>query len=142
MAKYRRTFCLEVLTPDGPVCTADAVQVSLPAADGYIGILGGHAPLVAMLGAGTLTVDDESDQRRHYFVAGGFVHVRDNAMSILAEECVLADNLDLTAAASQLQRAEEMSTESDEAASRRKDAISVAKAKMKMAQNFKAEANR
>jgi len=82
-----RTFNLEIMTPNGPVTTADATVVILPAADGQLGILAGHAPVVALLGKGVLAFTDASGKRIRYNVAGGFAHICQTAVSVLPEEC-------------------------------------------------------
>ena len=136
MSLYHREFCLEVLTPDGPVCTADTVSLVFPAADGEIGILGGRAPLIAMLSAGRLTFEDTAGKDHAYFISGGFAHVRDNGVTIVAEQCISADQLDLEQAKDELAKAQAIPS-MPETRERRTLAIQSARAKVKLAQQAK-----
>lgn len=134
MAKYQRKFILEVMTPDGPVLSTEASSLILPATDGQIGILGGHAPLLAMLGAGIMTLEDTKKNRFQYFLSGGFANVRENVVSVMAEFCTLLDTLDVDSAQSELAVAQQISTDTAESRSRRHEAIGLASAKVRAAQ--------
>jgi F-type H+-transporting ATPase subunit epsilon len=61
---------------------ADAVVA--PAFDGEVGILPNHAPLMTLLGEGTLTVRQAGSTRR-FRVRGGFLQVVDNRVRVVAE---------------------------------------------------------
>ena len=63
--------------------TGDSIVV--PAYDGLMGILYGHAPMMTLLGTGEVTVTDGSTVHR-IAVSGGFLQVVDNEVSVLAEE--------------------------------------------------------
>ena len=52
----RRTFSVSVVTPEGPAFEGEAEMLIVPGADGEIGVLARHAPLVAMLKAGNTRV--------------------------------------------------------------------------------------
>lgn len=108
MLRYRKPFLCEILTPEGVVRRDQAVSVLFPTSDGLMGILGGRAPLVAMLGAGPLVVEDCQADRQQYFVFGGFVQVRENHVTVLAEECTPVKELDREAAWENLQRAKRL----------------------------------
>lgn len=79
-----------VLTPVGPVFEGDAVSVVLPAVDGQVGILAGRAPLIAMLNKGLLVIEQPDDVRRGLRVEGGFAEMRDNRLTVLAEQAAQA----------------------------------------------------
>lgn len=127
-----RTFNLEVLTPDGPVLSAKAVSLVAPAADGQIGILGGHSPLLAMIGAGRLAITDEAGENREFFVSGGFMNVRGNDVSVLPEQCMDLAKVTPAAARSELDQAMSLPEDTAEARSRRQDAIALAQAKVRV----------
>ena len=57
----------------------------VPAHDGLLGILPNHAPLMALLGDGQLRVETPTGTMR-FSVAGGFIQVVDNRVSVLSEE--------------------------------------------------------
>ena len=73
-----------LISPDKSVYDGEAQAVVVPAYDGLVGVLPGHAPFVALLGAGPLTVNHGGGVRR-YKVAGGFVQVADDVVRVVAE---------------------------------------------------------
>jgi len=136
MARYRRPFPCEVLTPDGRVCAIEAVSAVFPASDGLVGVLGGHAPLVAMVGAGPLVVQELKGPVHEYYVAGGFAHVRDGALTILAEECIRLEDADREAAWEEIRRARALPAETDEEVVRRDQRLAVARTKFAVVQKY------
>jgi F-type H+-transporting ATPase subunit epsilon len=60
-------------------------SIVVPAYDGLMGILYGHAPMMTLLGTGDVTVRDGSTTHR-IAVSGGFLQVVDNEVSVLAED--------------------------------------------------------
>ena len=133
MSEYRRQFRLQVLTPLGQVCACDAVSVVFPASDGLAGVLGGHAPLVAMLGAGPLSIEMVGGERREFYLAGGFAHVRYDTATILAEQCVPAETLDPEAVRAEMEEARSLPADSPPAAERRREVLAAARVKLRMA---------
>ncbi|MGH7584046.1 MAG: ATP synthase F1 subunit epsilon [Gemmatimonadales bacterium] len=73
-----------VISPDAAVFDGDADSVVAPAIDGSVGILTGHAPLMTMLGSGTLVVRTDGVVRE-FRVQGGFLQVVKDTVRILAE---------------------------------------------------------
>lgn len=72
-----------VVTPDATFYEGEASSVTLQASDGSMGILPGHAPLIAALGHGVAQISD--GQKTHRVVVyGGFVKVQDDVVSVLA----------------------------------------------------------
>ena len=128
-----RTFCLEVMTPDGPVTTADASVVILPAADGELGVLAGHSPVVMLLGAGVMSFTDGAGKRVRYWAAGGFAHVRENSVSVLPEECIPLEKLDPAVAQKELAAAQALPTGNLQANTLRTLAVTTAQAKIRAA---------
>jgi len=78
-------FKLQVLTQESEVLSRDVVSVVLPGVEGYFGVLAHHAPLVAALGKGTLTISEGDDTLTRYTVEGGFAEVADNVLTVLAD---------------------------------------------------------
>ncbi len=78
------TFHIEIATPERLVLDAQAESAQIPGADGYMGILPGHAALLSELGAGVLSVTT-SGQTQSFNVTGGYVEVRDNRVRVLAD---------------------------------------------------------
>lgn len=63
----------------------DAESVIAPVYDGQVGILPGHAPFMAPLGRGTLTITHQGQPRR-FQVNGGFLQVVSNTVRVVAEQ--------------------------------------------------------
>ena len=73
-----------VLSPERTVYEGAADSVIAPAYNGSLGILRGHAPLMALLGEGTLRIRS-GGKDLSYQVAGGFLQVADNEVTVLSE---------------------------------------------------------
>ena len=78
-----------VLSPERTVYEGEADQVVAPAFNGQLGILRGHAPLMALLGEGSLRITTGGQELR-YTVAGGFLQVADNQVTVLSERAEAA----------------------------------------------------
>ena len=78
------TLQVSVISPERVIFEGTAEQVVAPAWDGEIGILRGHAPLLALLGEGDLRVRAGGQDRR-FHIAGGFLQVADDHVTILSE---------------------------------------------------------
>ncbi|MBP5166152.1 MAG: hypothetical protein ILP09_02715 [Oscillospiraceae bacterium] len=75
---------LTIVSADGAVLETEARYVCLPAEDGEVGILGGHAPLLAALKAGKVKYDCETDGvRKTADIPGGMAEVKDNEVTII-----------------------------------------------------------
>lgn len=95
-----------VTTPERLVHEASAKFVVVPAVDGELGILPGHAPLTALLGTGELRVQSEGGEKERIFVRGGFVQVMANSINVLATEAERASEIDRDAAQRDLEAAQ------------------------------------
>ena len=80
---------VSVITPEAIIFEGEADQVVAPAVTGSLGILRGHAPLMALLGTGTLRIDSGREQKS-YTVSGGFLQVVDNTVTVLSEHASAA----------------------------------------------------
>lgn len=83
MAEEKR-LSVALITPRETVFEDQADMVVLPAWDGEMGILRGHAPMMALLGEGTLRVTRDGTEER-FHVSGGFMQVVDDEVSIMSE---------------------------------------------------------
>ena len=75
---------VNILTPDKQLYEGEATYVGLPGADGSLGILSNHAPLVTTLRNGEITVKTGSEEMT-FEVNGGTVEVLNNHVTILAQ---------------------------------------------------------
>jgi F-type H+-transporting ATPase subunit epsilon len=84
---------LEVVTPERRVLAESVDMVTVPGLGGELGILPGHTPLISQLQTGVLTyVQDGKSSQLH--VSGGFVEVRDDHVSVMAEVAERPDEID------------------------------------------------
>jgi F-type H+-transporting ATPase subunit epsilon len=91
------SLTLEVVTPERRVVRSSAVEVQLPGLDGYLGILPGHAPLLATMGDGELSYREGSTT--HYAVVfGGYTEVLAERVIVLAESAERAEEINVDGA--------------------------------------------
>jgi len=86
--------------------TASAIR--LPAANGSLGILAGHAPLLAELGVGECVVKLPNGAEETYALAGGFVEVSRERVTVLADSAERADDIDVNQAEEALASARQL----------------------------------
>lgn len=96
---------VELVAADRTVWTGEASMVVTRTADGDLGILPHHAPLLGTLGNGTVLIRQDGEDVIAV-VHGGFLSVADNRVGILAEEAVLAKDIDLAEAERELAEAQ------------------------------------
>ena len=84
---------LEVVTPERRVLNESVDMVTVPGLGGELGILPGHTPLISQLQTGVLTYV-QSGKNFQLHVSGGFVEVRDDLVSVLAEVAERPEEID------------------------------------------------
>src|SRR5260370_7379486 len=90
---------LVVVTPEKQLIRQRVTEVQLPGANGYLGILPGHAPLMTELGIGELSFHDTSGKEsEHLAIISGFAEVLPDRVTVLAEPPEFAAEIDLTPA--------------------------------------------
>src|SRR2546423_7679263 len=100
------TFNLEVATPERLVIREAATEAQIPAKNGYIGVLPGHAPLLSELGVGYASYVSEG--RKFYFALhGGFVEVLPDKVRVLATTVEKAEEIDVQRAEAAFRKAQE-----------------------------------
>ena len=101
------TFDVSLVTPDGPVFEGEVEMLIVPGADGEIGVLARHAPLIAMLKAGSTRVHVKRDGEVHEFATGpGFFKVEQDRALALVDDAVDAKHIDDARAREQLEAAQ------------------------------------
>ena len=80
---------VSVISPERVLYEGTARGVIAPAFDGEVGILPMHAPLMTLLGRGTLRVDTAAGEQR-FQVDGGFLQVVDDAVRVVTEQATAA----------------------------------------------------
>jgi F-type H+-transporting ATPase subunit epsilon len=101
-----RKFSVALVTPDGPAYEGDAEMVIVPGADGEIGVLARHAPLIATLKAGSTRVHPGDGADVLEFATGpGFFQVLQDRAIALVDDAVNANEIDDARAREQLEAA-------------------------------------
>jgi F-type H+-transporting ATPase subunit epsilon len=97
---------LQIVSADRALVNETVEEVEIPGFDGYFGVLPGHTPLLALLGAGELWY--RQGQETHYLlIAFGFAEVQPERVTILAQIAERADEVDVPRAQAALKRAQE-----------------------------------
>lgn len=98
---------LEIVTAERVVLSDEVDQINAPTKDGRIGILPRHMPLLTLLDVGELDII-KNGEVTPFAVAGGFLEVLPNRVTILADTAVRADEIDEARAEEARRRAEEI----------------------------------
>ena len=80
-------FQLQIYTQEKKIYDGTVVSITVPGADGYLGVLAHHAPLLCGLGKGKLKVKTNASEAE-YMIEGGFLEVRDNVATLLVDRLV------------------------------------------------------
>ena len=97
---------LDLVSPERVLISGDVDQVDLPGAEGDMGILAAHAPLVTTLRPGIVTVYRDG-KREPIVVTGGFAEVGPGGLTVLADRAVPRENFDLAMLSAEIKDAEE-----------------------------------
>jgi F-type H+-transporting ATPase subunit epsilon len=99
---------LIIVTPERQLLRETVVEVTLPGAEGCLGILPGHAPLITELGIGELTFRAKgASEVVHLAVLSGFAEVLGDRVTVLAETAERPEEIDVARAEEAKKRAEE-----------------------------------
>jgi F-type H+-transporting ATPase subunit epsilon len=98
------TMHVELVSIEEPIWSGEATAVFARTVVGAIGILPGHAPLLGALAPGfAVRIDTDGGESLSVAVHGGFLSVRKDGVSVLAEQAELSDDIDVSRAREQLQ---------------------------------------
>ncbi len=106
----RQLFC-RVITPERMVFDGEAKLVKLRIADGDIGVMAEHQPVVSTVAARDVQVVGEDDERSVFAVSDGFFKVSENLVQVLVEEAVPAEEIDSDAAGNRVEEADKALSE-------------------------------
>jgi F-type H+-transporting ATPase subunit epsilon len=98
---------LDISTPERLLVQEDVTEVQVPGANGYLGILPEHAPLLSELGCGNMWYVTAAGAKRVLAVCNGFLEVQPDHVRILADRAENADEIDVERARRALERANE-----------------------------------
>jgi F-type H+-transporting ATPase subunit epsilon len=97
---------LQIVSADRAILDASVDEVQIPGAEGYFGVLPGHTPLLALLGAGELWYR-QGTERQYFAIAFGFAEIQPDRVTILAQIAERPEEIDVARAESARKRAEE-----------------------------------
>ena len=106
MVSVMPTFHFDLVSPTKLVFSGEVTQVDVPGEEGDFGVLAGHAPYVATLKPGVLTVYGDGAPKR-IVVRAGFAEVGPTGLTVLAEQAVAVEELDPTTISQAITDAEE-----------------------------------
>ena len=107
----------DLVSPERLLMSGEADMVTVPGADGDLGIMAGHAPVITTLRPGVVEIAGASEGPDKIFVRGGFAEVTPKGLTVLAEEAIPLEDLDAAALERAVKDAEEdvADAKSDEA---------------------------
>ncbi|EMJ93869.1 ATP synthase F1 subunit epsilon [Leptospira alstonii] len=98
---------VSVISPEKILYKGEVDSLVVPGSEGFFGILPNHAPLVAVLGIGVLEIR-KGEKLKVLSVEGGFIEIKDNAISILTDHGALKEDIDVEAEKKALTEAEKL----------------------------------
>src|SRR5262245_8548415 len=100
------TFHFDLIAPDKLLFSGEVDQVDVPGMDGDFGVLAEHAPMIALLRPGVLTIMTGGDTQR-IVIFGGFAEISPQGLTVLADYATAAEDLDPTLLAARIAETEE-----------------------------------
>jgi F-type H+-transporting ATPase subunit epsilon len=113
------TFQFELVSPERLVFAGEVTQVDVPGEEGEFGVLAGHAPYIATLKPGMLTIYGDGAPQR-IVVRGGFAEMGPTGLTVLAEQATPLAEIDAATIAQSIKDAEEDLADADSDAARDK----------------------
>ena len=102
----RRTFAVSLVTPEGSAFEGEAEMLIVPGQAGEIGVLARHAPLVAMLKAGSTRIHTGPTEVLEFATGPGFFKVEQDRAIALVDDAISAREIDYERAQKQLEEAQ------------------------------------
>ena len=100
------TFRFDLVSPERVLVTEDVSEVIVPSNEGDFGMLPNHAPIIASLRPGALTVRGSGGEKK-YFVRGGLAEGGPEQLTVLAQRAMPLDELDREKIAQEIEWAKE-----------------------------------
>ena len=101
------TVEFELVSPERLVKSQPVEMVVVPGAEGDLGILPGHSPLIAEVRPGVIDIREHGEVSEQIFVSGGFCEVSPERCTVLAEEAIPIIEIDKAVAEQRLRAAKE-----------------------------------
>ena len=113
------TFHFELVSPERLLYAGEVSQVDVPGEEGEFGVLAGHAPYIATLKPGLLTIHGNGEPRR-IVVRGGLAEIGSTGLTVLAEQAVPVGEIDAAMITQAIKDCEEDIADADNDLSRDK----------------------
>ncbi len=136
----RQLFC-RVITPEEVIYDGEANLIIARIADGNLGVLVDHSPLVSSVEVGEVRIR-ENDEQHVYATSDGFFKVSENLVQVLVEEAVSAEDIDVQAAENRVEEAERDLSEVSEEAEDRDRVVAEIERRQRMGENLVAVARK
>ncbi len=118
------SFAFDLVSPERLLISEQVASVIVPGSEGQFTVLPGHAPVIASLKPGVLTIEDTHNQPIRFFLRGGLAEVRPEGLTILAEQAVNLGELNAATLDEEIRNTEEdVADARNEAAKARAEAI-------------------
>src|SRR5471030_2885350 len=88
-------IAFDLVSPERLLLSDNADMVTVPGAEGYMGVMAGHSPVISTLRPGTINVQGASAGDVRFFIRGGFVEITPGKITVLAEEAIPRPDVDL-----------------------------------------------
>jgi F-type H+-transporting ATPase subunit epsilon len=130
----RQLFC-RVITPEEVIYDGEANLVIARIADGDLGVLVDHSPLVSTVEVGEVRIK-EGEEQLVYATSDGFFKVSENLVQVLVEEAVSVEDIDVEAAEDRVEEAERELSEVSEEAEDRDRVVAEIERRQRMGENL------
>ena len=107
------SFPVNIVTPERTVLSAVAESIQVTTVNGSLGVLKGHAPLLAMLGSGECVIRLDNQQVRRLAISGGCLDVTRDRVTVLADAAEFEDEIDANRAEDALAKARQLLASAD-----------------------------
>lgn len=127
----------ELVSPEKLLFSGEVDMVVLPAAEGDMGILPGHAPVITTIRPGTICIFNGNSVEKRLFVAGGFLEVTPDRCTVLADTATPVEDIDVSAAQQMVKDCTDDvgSAKDEDAQAKARLALVTAEAKLQAAQS-------
>ena len=98
---------VDVVSAERSIFSGEAKFVALPGESGELGILPGHIPLITRIRPGSVRIEKSDGDEEFVFVAGGYLEVQPDRVTVLADTAIRGHDLDEAKAIEAKKRAEE-----------------------------------
>jgi len=126
------TFFAEIVELNGSVFKGDVVSISAPGMDGGFQILANHAPMLAAMGVGLISIKTLDGEKIDYTTGGAFVQVHHNKVMVLAESAEAVSEIDAERAKSSIDKALAQLAQAEDPAQKEKARLALDRARNRL----------